>query len=366
MSGLSTPHRRRSSLSGSSCSGTGGYTHYALLSGAHPTLPLAEARAVVEAWGGEPGPYLEMLLLYNPPPGPRLLVEQTGMTREAGEALLVCEAAGIDYRLAAETIASRLPPGAQVRIEFTRLRGYARGVVDAASVVEGLAGELRRLGATPTPRARYTARVIVVEGVALIGILGYRRPRGFFEERRPHRKPFYKPGPLDPRLARVFVNLSRPVPGMLYYDPFCGTAGFAVEAGLIGLRVACSDLDPEMAEGAPVNLDAYGVDYIAVVEADARSQPVRGGAVDCIGTDPPYGRSIKVRGGATAEQLLSGFLREAARVLKPCRHVAFAAPHWVDVDSLVAGAGLELREKHYMRVHGGLTRILVVARKRCG
>jgi len=284
--------------------------------------------------------------------------------REAGRALLLCEASAIDYMEAARRAARLAPPHAEVRIEFTRLRGYCHGVVERGEAVEELAEALAVQGLTPSPRGSLVLRIIVTEGAALIGVLEARRPRGYFEPRRPHRKRFYKPGPLDPRLARVFVNLSRPLPGHLYYDPFCGTGGFAVEAALNGLHILCSDLDPEMAEGAPQNLNQYTPDHVCL-QADARMMPVRSSSIDCIGTDPPYGRSIKIRGARGAEELLKGFLAEAARVLKPCRYVSFAAPHWVDVDRLVEEAGLELIEKHYMRVHGGLTRILAVARKRC-
>jgi tRNA (guanine10-N2)-dimethyltransferase len=110
-----------------------------------------------------------------------------------------------------------------------------------------------------------------------------------FSERRPRRRPFFHPTAMQAKLARVMVNLAQPKRGDLVLDPFCGTGGMLVEAGLIGCRVVGFDAKPHMLRGGLKNLRHYGINLEGLVIADARYPPVT--KVDCIATDPPYGRS---------------------------------------------------------------------------
>ena len=63
-----------------------------------------------------------------------------------------------------------------------------------------------------------------------------------FENSKPHKRPFFYPGSMSPKLARCMVNLSRVNAGDLVLDPFCGTGGILIEAGLIGCKVVGSDI----------------------------------------------------------------------------------------------------------------------------
>ena len=70
-----------------------------------------------------------------------------------------------------------------------------------------------------------------------------------FLERGPRRKPFFHPTAMQAKLARTMVNLAQPKRGDLLLDPFCGTGGMLVEAGLIGCRVIGFDAKPHMLRG---------------------------------------------------------------------------------------------------------------------
>ncbi|HCR81121.1 MAG: hypothetical protein UY13_C0002G0359 [Candidatus Pacebacteria bacterium GW2011_GWB1_47_8] len=66
-----------------------------------------------------------------------------------------------------------------------------------------------------------------------------------------------KKGMLPPKIARAMVNLAlgnTPKPGVIVYDPFCGTGTVLMEALERGAHVVGSDLAHEAAVGAQTNL----------------------------------------------------------------------------------------------------------------
>ncbi|KUJ99281.1 MAG: tRNA-(G10-N2) methyltransferase, partial [Thermococcales archaeon 44_46] len=88
-----------------------------------------------------------------------------------------------------------------------------------------------------------------------------------FNERKADKRPFYKPIALPPRVARAMVNLARARKEVL--DPFMGTGGILIEAGLMGLKVYGVDLRRDMVEGARRNLEHYGVKNYVLKQGDA-------------------------------------------------------------------------------------------------
>lgn len=128
--------------------------------------------------------------------------------------------------------------------------------------------------------------------------------RGLFRQRENQRRPFSAPVSLDPVLARVLVNLSEvPAEGTLF-DPFCGTGGILIEAGLCGIAPYGLDFQKDMVEGARENLEEYGI----------RNHDIREGKVsdasrifekdfDAVVTDLPYGHASKKEGDPVREFL---------------------------------------------------------------
>lgn len=126
--------------------------------------------------------------------------------------------------------------------------------------------------------------------------------RSQYEQRKNQYRPYSSPVSMHPRLARALVNLSQvPRDGALL-DPFCGTGGTLIEAGLIGCDVYGLDLQEEMVNGAQENLASFNLngdirqgsfDDITTVFEDEIP-------FDAVVTDLPYGKASKVQGDPTA------------------------------------------------------------------
>lgn len=128
--------------------------------------------------------------------------------------------------------------------------------------------------------------------------------RGLFDKRRNQERPFSSPVSLDPVLARVLVNLSGAEPGSHLLDPFCGTGGILIEAGLCGIGVHGMDAQDKMVEGTRENLEEYGVISHDIRQGEVKSlEEEFDRDFDAIVTDLPYGGASKVKGEPVDEFL---------------------------------------------------------------
>lgn len=186
-------------------------------------------------------------------------------------------------------------------------------------------------------------------GVCLLGWTAAESIRGF-DARTPTDRPFFKPGSMDPMLARALVNVAGARPGTSLLDPMCGTGGVLVEAGLVGARVLGTDAQHKMVEGARRNLaDALDGTW-AVARADATRLPLADGAVDAAVFDVPYERQSAVAGDSL-ESLAAGALGEARRVAP--RAVVVADRDW---SGAARDGGWTVEAVVERRVHGSLVR----------
>jgi tRNA (guanine10-N2)-dimethyltransferase len=183
--------------------------------------------------------------------------------------------------------------------------------------------------------------------------------RSAFEARAPHRKPFFYPGVLMPRVARALVNISKVKEGETLFDPFCGTAGILVEAGLVGANVIGLDVQPKIVSGACMNLEGSGVGHSLLV-GDACRLPVVDGCVDTIVTDPPYGRSATIR-AESLNHLYAGSFAEMYRVMKKGGIAVVVSEK--PVEAFARDAGFLVCGEHLQKVHRSLTRIISVFMK---
>lgn len=200
-------------------------------------------------------------------------------------------------------------------------------------------------------------RVVLTEDKSIFGILLSSIDRSSFEARKPHHKPFFYPGVLMPRVARALVNISMPQEYLL--DPFCGTGGILVEAGLIGIKVIGGDMQRKILLGAKMNLEHFDTNFSLMFE-DACSLALRDESVDAAVTDPPYGRSAAIK-AESLEYMLSTSLKEIHRVLKSGKRAVFISER--PIEELVINAGFKVIETHTQRVHKSLTRRIVVLEK---
>ena len=108
-----------------------------------------------------------------------------------------------------------------------------------------------------------------------------------FEQRKAHLRPELHPTSLHPKLARAMVNISRIKKSQVILDPFMGSGGILIEAGLIGCKIIGNDIDRKMIEKAKQNLGHYKLNAVLWNE-DA---PIIKVKPDAIITDLPYGKS---------------------------------------------------------------------------
>ncbi len=117
--------------------------------------------------------------------------------------------------------------------------------------------------------------------------------RGLFQKRSNEKRPFSSPISMDPVLARVLGNLSEVSSGEQILDPFCGTGGILIEAGLCGIGVKGLDIQEEMVEGAKQNLKEYGILNYDIREGDISEVNEIYDVYNAVISDLPYGKASK-------------------------------------------------------------------------
>ncbi|MFB6182881.1 MAG: methyltransferase domain-containing protein, partial [Candidatus Nanohaloarchaea archaeon] len=129
--------------------------------------------------------------------------------------------------------------------------------------------------------------------------------RGLFEKRKNQERPFSSPVSLNPVIARALVNIAGLEAGEHILDPFCGTAGILIEAGLCGIGVHGLDMQGEMVEGSRENLEEFGIINHDIREGDVKNieEIFDLSLFDGVVTDLPYGRASK-----TSEDFKTAFL----------------------------------------------------------
>ena len=181
-----------------------------------------------------------------------------------------------------------------------------------------------------------------------------------FSERRPRKKPFFHPSAMPSKLARCMVNLSHAKNSSLVLDPFCGTGSTLIEAALISCRVLGVDAQRRMIMGSRRNLRHFGVTAEGLVMADARNLPIT--AVDCVVTDPPYGRSASTLRSST-RALIEAVLFSANSLLAKGQRICIASPKTLHISRLGVQMGYRHVESHFAYVHRTLTREIAVFEK---
>jgi len=111
-----------------------------------------------------------------------------------------------------------------------------------------------------------------------------------FYERKPHLKPELHPTSLSPKLAKALINLTGIRKGTVL-DPFCGSGGILVEAGLSHCKPVGFDIDNIMLKRARINLDHYNITDYTLALQDATKTKKK---FNYIITELPFGKNSKV------------------------------------------------------------------------
>ena len=205
-------------------------------------------------------------------------------------------------------------------------------------------------------------RIVAFENKFFIAIEKIKLNKKHFEESKPHKRPFFHPGSMNPKLARCMVNLSRVKEDDLLLDPFCGTGGILIEAGLIGCKVVGSDIYWKMKNGTAINLEHYGITDYRTFNLDVRELKMYE-KVAAVVTDPPYGISTST-GDIEGEDIFKEFFHSIYDNMKDDAYLCMASPHYVDLQPMADEVGFEIVEQYGIKMHRSLTRIISVIRKK--
>ncbi len=339
--------------------------YYFILSGLNEPLAFSELKALLDTYNIENyRSYLhsKLVLIESNELSSDIvkkIVYRSGMIKEGGYALKIMDSIKPEILLDIVENLTNSFKWIDYWIKIINIKGLS-----LSTELERIRDYIRSVDPRMMPRSNNIINVISVEGFYIIGLRLATIPTKEFYERRPSIRPFFRSIALPVYLSRSLVNLSRVKEGMTFLDPFCGTGSILIEAALIGLRTIGLDLNWEMARGSVSNLRSYGLKIPFTIVGNALNLPLPEGSIDAIATDPPYGRAASTY-GEKVKEVYNGFLREAYRVLRNRRYLVFMAPSWLAryVERLLCRYGFILCRKHYIYVHGGLTRIIYVVYK---
>ena len=204
-------------------------------------------------------------------------------------------------------------------------------------------------------------RLVAFKEMIYIAIEKYHLDKKHFEDIKPHKRPFFYPGSMSPKLARCMVNLSRVKAGQLLLDPFCGTGGILIEAGLIGCKVVGSDVNWKMKNGSAINLDYCGIKDYRTFHLDVRELKMYEKVASVV-TDPPYGISTST-GDIDGDDIFKEFFHAIYDNMADDAYLCMASPHYVDLNPMIDEVGFELVEQYSIKMHRSLTRIISVIKK---
>jgi len=334
-----------------------------LISGEHPTLPFSELEAILEV---EDHKYRvseklsQVLRIQAPFESIKSVASRAAMTRVCCFEIFNCNAVETEIlqKIRSTSLESFIEQRESFAVRIRRIRAAAPHI--KRGELEGkLGGQiLKKVKAQvnlTTPKNSFFG--VLTENRFVFGLKMAEIPPKSFIGRRPQRRPFFHPTALSAKLARCMVNLAKPKTGELVLDPFCGTASLLVEAGLIGCRVLGFDAQRRMIKGSMRNLAYYGVKSEGMIVADARRLPIK--EVDCIVTDPPYGRSATTL-GLTTEQIVKDFLFAAQESIQKGHRICIASPKSIRIGKIGKESGFKHAESHMVYVHRGLTREIAV------
>lgn len=327
------------------------------LSGEHPTLPAAEALAVLGMEGEVREELREdtLLLAHAAHADPQRVAARLGLAHGVAEPLASCapdQGAILD---AVRALAPRIGPVFRVRCH--RVGEHGREL--SPSAVEREAGAALAQGRKVALEGPADELRILLGRHAHLALALAAIDRTPFDARHVRHRPHVRPVALHPRFARALVNLARVRPGDRVADPFAGTGGLLAEAALVGAQVHGGDLDPEMAQGARDFLAREGLAGEVVV-GDVASTLASLAPLDAIVTDPPYGRSSWTD-REKPDDLHRRALAAVAEALRPGGRAAIVLPSRAVAEDLPPS--LKLEQAHVQRVHRSLDRHHLVFRK---
>jgi len=176
-----------------------------------------------------------------------------------------------------------------------------------------------------------------------------------FELRKAHLRPELHPTSLDPRLARCLVNMTGAKKGSIILDPFCGSGGILIEAGLAGLKPIGCDIDQIMLNRAGINLDYYRIRGYKLKKQDATEIKQAKQKTDYVVTDLPYGKNTKQK---DLVDIYDRFLKNLKKIVK--KRAVVVLPDIIDYKRLIKTNKLTIMKEFSYYLHKSLSKSIVI------
>lgn len=272
-------------------------TYIFSLSKEHPDLPRAEVEHVLTAEGIDHTveDHRDSLLFVDADDLTGL--DRLAMTFEVAELLYDC--APDSY----QKLATRNPP-----ISTDNRFAVRKQQIDDTAAPAELEQNIGRIidkessGHVDLDNPEDVFRVYLYDDTAYTTKIVHDVDRSQYEARQNQYRPFSSPVSMHPRLARALVNLSEVPRDGTVLDPFCGTGGILLEAGLIGCDIIGADIQQEMVNGTRKNLASFDLDAeLHQCAFEDIEDSVDIDSVDVIVSDLPYGKASKVEGDPTEQ-----------------------------------------------------------------
>lgn len=254
-------------------------------------------------------------------------------------------------------IIDHIAPGQTYVVRAKRIKHHTD--INSAQLEGRIGGSIYRKGFSADLKNADVVFRLIMSEQCVFGSIVASIDRSAYEARAPHKKPFFYPGVLMPRVARALVNMAGIRSGDVVFDPFCGTAGMLVEAGLIGASTVGLEVRAKILAGAQMNLEWFDTDHSLIV-GDACRVPLVDECVYAIITDPPYGRSARIE-AESLHHLYEASFAEMYRVL--VRGGTAVVVSEMPVEEYALDVGFVIRTEYVQRVHRSLTRLISVLYK---
>ncbi len=333
----------------------------------HPELPFAELKAVMECeniiadidWVTEGLVILKNISENDINSYYEILTKRLGYTHEVHEIIKKSDIYNFDEDIQSVNWPEYIDDTFAVRVK--RFHTEIDTVATERSIGSLILSNCNNIKVNLS-KPKTLIRVVVYQNDFYVAIEKIKLNKKHFEDSKPHKRPFFYPGSMSPKLARCMVNLSRVKEGELLLDPFCGTGGILIEAGLIGCKVVGSDINWKMKNGTSINLDHYGITDYRTFNLDVRELKMYE-KVSAVVTDPPYGISTST-GDIEGDDIFKEFFKSIYDNMEDDAYLCMASPHYVDLMPMAEDVGFDIVEQYGIKMHRSLTRLISIIRKK--
>lgn len=311
------------------------------LSGEHETLPVSEVKGILEGEGINYKIIKEKPLLFIDAESIDPVVQRSALTKFVGKMIgSVDKIENFYLDLENKTFSLRFLNFSEEKLDRMKM--------------ERLAGSKVK-GKVNLTNPEIKLLLLKLDKIYITELLD--RPDLGFKYRINQVRPFRTNLSLQPKMARLLVNLARVKKNDRIIDPFCGSGSVLIESYLMGMKPFGIDSSEKMVEGCKKNLNYYKIN--AEILLGDFSKMNEFGPFDAIATDPPYGR-----GSTTNRENVENLYRRAFKVfrenIKENGYISIILPSKEYVK--LACEFFNVLEVHEMKVHRSLTRFFTVLR----